>query len=93
MSYTLMVPSKVVSSYQPRTPLPLSGHPIAEERGIEHQQVLRIEAPEAPLPVALRNEIVPSPDSLWQRLSGQESLSRAECLSQLVTWEVFLMTM
>jgi hypothetical protein len=51
-----------------------------------------IEALDAPLPVALRNEVVPSPDALWQRLSVQENIPRAEGHSQPVTWEEFLTT-
>jgi hypothetical protein len=52
-----------------------------------------IAAPDAPLLVALRNEVVPSPDALWQRLSSQENFPRDEGLSQLVMWEEFLTTM
>jgi hypothetical protein len=93
MAYALAVPSQVDGSYEPRSPSPLSGRRIAEERAIEHQQVLVLKAPDAPLPVSLRNEVVPMPDALWQRLSGEEIFSRAEGHSQPVTWEEFLTTM
>ena len=54
MSYALTVPTQVVAAYDPRTPSPLSGHRIAEERGIEGPQVLMIEAPPVHLPIVIR---------------------------------------
>ena len=94
MSQSLTVHSHAVGTYEPRSPSPLSGRRIPEERGITQPQLLMIEpAPLAPLPVALRTEIVPSPDALWQRLSGQETFPRAEGSPPQVTWEEFLGTM
>ena len=50
-------------------------------------------APPAPLPVLLREEIVPQPDALWLKLAGQERFSREENRTGEVTWEEFLETM
>ena len=93
MSYALTVPTQVVGAYDPRTPSPLTGHRIAEERGIETPTVLMIEAPPVPLPVVLRNETVPEPDALWHKLSGQERYPRQENQEGRVTWEEFLENM
>jgi hypothetical protein len=48
------------------------------------------QAPQAPLSLVIRDEIVPSPDALWQRLSGHERIPRLEGSSQPVTSEEFL---
>src|SRR3977135_1581737 len=93
MSYALMVPTHTVGDYEPRSSSPLTGRQIAEERRIETPQVLMIEAPPVSLPVVLRSELVPDPDALWHRLSGQERYPRAENREGGVTWEVFLETM
>ena len=90
MSYALTVPTQTVGTHEPRTPSPLMRQRIAEERGIESPQVLMIEAPPAPLPVALREEIVPQPDALWLKLAGQERFPREENRTGEVTWEEFL---
>jgi hypothetical protein len=78
MSYALTVPTQVVGAYDPRSLSPISGGRIAEERGIETPQVLLIEAPPVPLPIVMRDEIVPEPDALWHKLSGQEKYPRAD---------------
>src|SRR6266852_5658429 len=93
MSYALTVPTQMVGTHEPRSSSPLMRERIAEERGIEAPQVLMIEAPPAPLPVALREEIVPQPDALWLKLSGQEKFPREENQTVEVTWEEFLETM
>ena len=93
MSYALTVPTHTVGDYEPRSPSPLTGRRIPEERGIETPQVLMIEAPPVSLPVVLRSEVVPEPDALWHRLSGQERYPRAENQEGGVTWEEFLETM
>jgi hypothetical protein len=93
MSYALKVPPQVVSSCEPRTPSPLSEHQIAKEQGIEHQQVLMLEASNTLLPVTLWTEIVPLPDTFWQRLSSQKIFPSAEGQSQLDAWEEFLTMM
>jgi hypothetical protein len=41
----------------------------------------------------LRDEVVPEPDALWHKLSGQEKYPRAENQEGRVTWEEFLETM
>ena len=93
MSYALTVPTQTVGTHEPRTPSPLARQRIPEERGIETPQVLMIEAPHAPLPVALREGIVPQPDALWYKLAGQEKFPREDDQRGEVTWEEFLETM
>src|SRR3978361_647493 len=83
----------MVGLYIPRNPSPLGAdHGMAEARGIDIPQRLMIEAPAAPLPVSLREEVVPSPDAFLQRLSGQEKYRR-HVEGQNVTWAEFLETM
>src|ERR1700710_1110186 len=93
MSYALTLPTQTVGTQEPRTLTPLMRERIAEERGIETPQILMIEAPPAPLLVALREEIVPQPDALWLKLAGQERFPREENRGGEVTWEEFLETM
>jgi hypothetical protein len=64
MSYALTVPTQVVGANDPRSPSPLSGRRIAEERGIDTPHVLMIEAPAVHLLVVMREEIVAEPDAL-----------------------------
>src|ERR1700709_1103051 len=90
MSYALTLHTETVGTQEPRTPTPLMRERIPEERGIETPQILMIEATPAPLPVALREEIVPQPDALWLKLAGQERFPREENRGGEDTWEVFL---
>jgi len=92
-SQVLSTRPSMVGPYVPRNPSPLGAdHDMADARGIDIPQRLMIEAPAAPLPVSLREEIVPTPDALWQRLSGQEKYPR-HVEGQNVTWAEFLETM
>jgi hypothetical protein len=94
MSYALIIPTQVpvVGSYKPRSPSPLSGHHIAEERGMETPHVFIIEALPVRLPVVLRKQIVPQPDPLYQKLSEQEKFPREEDQRGVVTWDKILET-